>query len=308
MTIAIIDLGTNTFNLLVAQSNGDGKYNIIHESKCPVKLGEGGLTQKIIIPAAWQRGIDAIEKHMQTAKSLSAEHFFAFATSATRDASNGKAFVEEIYSRFGLKIEVIDGSREATLIYKGVRQAIELGNECNLILDIGGGSNEIILANSKEVFWLKSFDLGVSRLMQLFNPSDPITKEQVVAIENFISRELEPLFDAVKRYKPTRMVGSSGSFDSFRNILEFDGKIELSDKTWAQIPMQEYVNLHNLFITSVREERLKIKGLDPIRVDLIVLASIFVNFLVERFNIKSMFQSEYALKEGFLSELSESIQ
>ena len=308
MTIAIIDLGTNTFNLLVAQSNGDGKYNIIHESKCPVKLGEGGLTQKIIIPAAWQRGIDAIDKHMQTAKSLSAEHFFAFATSATRDASNGKAFVDEIYNRFGLKIEVIDGSREATLIYKGVRQAIELGDECNLILDIGGGSNEIILANSKEVFWLKSFNLGVSRLMQLFNPSDPITKEQIVAIENHIRKELEPLSDAVKRYKPTRMVGSSGSFDSFRNILEFADKIELSDKTWAQIPMQEYVNLHNLFITSVREERLKIKGLDPIRVDLIVLASIFVNLLVEQFNIKSMFQSEYALKEGFLSELSESIQ
>lgn len=308
MNIAIIDLGTNTFNLLVAQSNGDGKYNIIHESKRPVKLGEGGLTQKFITPAAWQRGIDAIDKHMQTAKSLSAEHFFAFATSATRDASNGKEFVDEIYNRFGLKIEVIDGSREATLIYKGVRQAIELGDECNLILDIGGGSNEIIMGNSKEIFWLQSFNLGVSRLMQLFNPSDPITKEQIVAIEDHIRKELKPLFDVVKTHKPTRMVGSSGSFDSFRNILEFAGKIELSDTTWAQIPMQEYVSLHNLFITSVREERLAIKGLDPIRVDLIVLASIFVNFLVEQFNIKSMYQSEYALKEGFLSELSESIQ
>jgi exopolyphosphatase/guanosine-5'-triphosphate,3'-diphosphate pyrophosphatase len=201
MTIAIIDLGTNTFNLLVAQSNGSGKYNIIHESKYPVKLGEGGLTKKIITPAAWQRGIDAIEKHMQTAKGLSAEKFFAFATSATRDASNGKEFVAEIYNRFGLKIEVIDGSREATLIYKGVRQAIDLGDECDLILDIGGGSNEIILANSKEIFWLKSFDLGVSRLMQLFNPSDPITNEQIATIESHIQKELTPLFDAVKKHK-----------------------------------------------------------------------------------------------------------
>lgn len=308
MTTAIIDLGTNTFNLLVAQSNGDGKYSIIHESKLPVKLGEGGLIQKIITPAAWQRGVEAIDKHIQTAKGFAAEKFFAFATSATRDASNGKAFVDEIFNRFGLKIEVIDGSREATLIYKGVRQAIELGDECNLILDIGGGSNEIILASSKEVFWLYSFNLGVSRLMQLFNPSDPISKEQIIAIENHINKELAPLFEAVKKHKPTRMVGSSGSFDSFRNILEFADKIELSDKTWAQIPMQEYINLHNIFITSIRKERLKIKGLDPIRVDLIVLASIFVKFLVEQFGIKSMYQSEFALKEGFLSELSESIQ
>lgn len=308
MTTAIIDLGTNTFNLLVAQSNGDGKYSIIHESKLPVKLGEGGLTQKIITPAAWQRGVEAIDKHIQTAKGFAAEKFFAFATSATRDASNGKAFVDEIFNRFGLKIEIIDGSREATLIYKGVRQAIELGDECNLILDIGGGSNEIILTSSKEVFWLHSFNLGVSRLMQLFNPSDPISKEQIIAIENHINKELAPLFEAVKQHKPTRMVGSSGSFDSFRNILEFADKIELSDKTWAQIPMQEYQNMHNLFITSVREERLAIKGLDPVRVDLIVLASIFVNLLVNRLNIELMYQSEYALKEGFLSELSANVQ
>jgi len=144
--------------------------------------------------------------------------------------------------------------------------------------------------------------------MQLFNPSDPISKEQIIAIENHINKELAPLFEAVKKHKPTRMVGSSGSFDSFRNILEFADKIELSDKTWAQIPLQEYINLHNIFITSIRKERLKIKGLDPIRVDLIVLASIFVKFLVEQFGIKSMYQSEFALKEGFLSELSESIQ
>jgi exopolyphosphatase/guanosine-5'-triphosphate,3'-diphosphate pyrophosphatase len=110
---------------------------------------------------------------MEMAKSFSAERFFAFATSATRDASNGKDFVEEIHKRFGLKVEIIDGNREATLIYEGVRQAINLGDECNLIIDIGGGSNEIILANSKEIFWLQSFNLGVSRLMQLFSPPIP---------------------------------------------------------------------------------------------------------------------------------------
>lgn len=308
MTIAIIDLGTNTFNLLVAQLNGSANYSIIHECKHPVKLGEGGLTQKIITPAAWQRGIDAIDKHIQTAKSFSAERYFAFATSATRDASNGKEFVDEIFQKFGLKIEIIDGKREATLIYKGVKQAYNLGDECSLILDIGGGSNEIILANSNEIFWLHSFNLGVSRLMQLFTPSDPITPEQILAIENHIKNEIKPLFDAVKTHKPIRIVGSSGSFDSFRNILECANKIELNNNNWAQIPIDDYFTLHKTFITSIREERLKIKGLDPIRVDLIVLASIFVNLLVTQFNITSMYQSEYALKEGFLAELTESMQ
>ncbi|MGD9978217.1 MAG: hypothetical protein AB7S54_09830 [Bacteroidales bacterium] len=308
MNIAIIDLGTNTFNLLVAQSNGNGSYSILHEKKLPVKLGEGGLTKGIITPGAWQRGVDAIEKHLQTAKSFSAERYFAFATSATRNASNGKDFVDEIYRRFELKIEIIDGIREATLIYKGVRSAVDLGSKCNLIVDIGGGSNEIILANATEVFWLHSFNLGVSRLTQLFNPSDPIKPEQITAIENHIANELKPLSEAVEKYQPTKLVGSSGSFDSFRSILESAGKIEFSKRTWAQIPAAEYTKLHKYLITSVREDRRKIKGLESIRVDLIVLASIFVNYLVEQFKPETMFQSEYALKEGFLSELSESRQ
>ncbi|MGE0076870.1 MAG: hypothetical protein AB7S48_03330 [Bacteroidales bacterium] len=307
MTIAIIDLGTNTFNLLVAQSNGNSKYNIIHESKLPVKLGEGGLTKKIITPEAWERGINAIEKHLETAKSFSAEQYFAFATSATRNATNGHEFAEEIRKRFGLNVDIIDGKREATLIYKGVKQAIDLGNECNLIVDIGGGSNEIILANSNEVFWLHSFDLGVSRLKQIFNPSDPINPEQAISIENYIINELKPLLNAVEMYKPTRIVGSSGSFDSFRNILEQAGKIEITPKAWAKIPVNEYIDLHKRLIVSNREERLNIKGLDPFRVDFIVLASIFVFYLVSQFKIGSMYQSEYALKEGFLGEFSEQL-
>jgi len=171
MRIAIIDMGTNTFNLLIAEANGESHFKTIHNSKCGVKLGEEGIDKKFIAPAAWERGLKAIETHVQTAKDFKADKIFAFATSATRDAKNGAEFVDEIFQKYQVKVNVIEGEREALLIYLGVRQAVDLGDEVNLVLDIGGGSNELILCNAKEVFWKHSFNLGIQRLLTIFNPS-----------------------------------------------------------------------------------------------------------------------------------------
>ncbi|HQQ30160.1 MAG: hypothetical protein KBI11_02775 [Bacteroidales bacterium] len=303
MNVAIIDMGTNTFNLLVARFNQEERPEIIYEEKLPVRLGEGGLNRKIITPEAWQRGLDAINTHMAKAKSLGAGKFFAFATSATRDASNGTNFVEDIRTSFGLNVEIIDGNREATLVYKGVREALDLGNTCSLILDIGGGSNEIILGNTSEPFWLHSFNLGVSRLMQQFQLSDPITQKQLRALEEFINVEVQTLFDAARRYVPVRLVGSSGSFDSIRSIMEHSGSIAPGSEPWAEIPLERYFELHNFFITSTHDQRMALKGLDPMRVDLIVPASVFINLIIQKIGINKLFQSSFALKEGFMAEL-----
>lgn len=303
MRIAVIDMGTNTFNLLVAESKHQNSYNILHESKMPVKLGEGGITQKIITPAAWDRGLSAIERHVTTAASYGVDKFYAFATSATRDASNGKEFTEAIRNRFGIVVETIDGEREATLIYKGVRQALDLGGEVNLILDIGGGSNELVLANHNNIFWLKSFNLGISRIMQTFTVSDPITGPEIDQMEAHFRKELQPLFEAAAKHKPVRLVGSSGSFDSYRDILTFAGVIPHSGKPWAEIPVAEYLILHDRLIVSTHAERAAIKGLESIRVDLIVVASLFTHFVLRELRIGSMYQSSYALKEGFFAEL-----
>jgi len=303
MNVAIIDMGTNTFNLLVVRFNHGGRPEIIYEEKLPVRLGEGGLNRKIITPEAWQRGLNAINAHLVKAKSMGAEKFFAFATSATRDASNGTNFVEDIRSRFGLNVEIIDGNREATLVYKGVREALNLGSGCSLILDIGGGSNEVILGNAREPFWLHSFNLGVSRLTQQFQLSDSLTHKELVVLEEHINGEIQLLYDAAYRYPPERMVGSSGSFDSIRSIMEHYGNILPGREPWAEIPLERYFELHNFFITSTHEQRMALKGLDPMRVDLIVPASVFINLIIQKLGIKRLFQSSYALKEGFMSEL-----
>jgi len=303
MRLAIIDMGTNTFNLLVAEVDGENRFNTIHNSKCGVKLGEGGIDKKFIAPAAWERGLRAIETHVQTAKSYNVDNIFAFATSATRDAKNGKEFVDEIFQKYQVKVNVIEGEREAFLIYLGVRQSVDLGDKINLVLDIGGGSNELILCNAKEVFWKHSFNLGIQRLLNLFNPSDPITEAQVTQVELYLEKELQPLFEATSKFKPVRLVGSSGSFDTYRSLLAYAGSIPLSDEITEAIPLKDYIQLHQTLLKSNREERVAMKGMELIRVDYIVLASIFTNFIIRRLAVKQIIQSNYALKEGAIWEI-----
>ncbi|HPD94967.1 MAG: exopolyphosphatase [Bacteroidales bacterium] len=303
-TIAIIDMGTNTFNLLVADVSPDKKFKILFENKLPVKLGEGGLSNNEIKPEAWKRGINAIEKHVSDAKRFNPQQIYAFATSATRDARNGKEFVADIKKHCGITVEIITGQHEAELIYLGVKQAINLGNTYNLILDIGGGSNEFIIANNDKIVWLQSFNLGVSRLMQKFTTSDPIQVEEIQTLEEYFTVQLAPLFDAVQKFKPTTLIGCSGTFDSFRNILEHRNIVKLTQDPWSEIPLDVFRELHSELIRTTLEERLQIKGLVSIRAEFIVVATVFVNFILKKLSITQMLQSSYSLKEGAFAKLA----
>lgn len=296
--VAIIDLGTNTFNLLVAKVNGDGTYQILHSGKLPVKLGEGGINQKFIAPAAYQRGLNAIGEHLRTVLLHGATEVFAFATSATRNATNGQQFVNDIKNLFGVDVKVIQGDEEAELIYLGVRQAVKLNSENVLVLDIGGGSNEIIIGNGERYHWKRSYDLGISRLLQKFNPADPIKSNEIDVVEKYLDAELIDMVEPIKLYKPEMIIGSSGSFDTYRSILTAEKVIGPNGNPSVEIPLQEYFKLHNHLITTNKEQRNTIPGMDPMRVEMIVLATIFTHFLIRKCSITRMMQSSYALKEG----------
>lgn len=296
--VAIIDMGTNTFNLLIVSVNGDNSYQILHSGKLPVKLGEGGINQKFIAPPAFQRGIEAIGEHLRTILLHGAGTIHAFATSATRNASNGRDFVNEIKNLFGINVDVINGDKEAELIYLGVRQAINLGSEKSLIIDIGGGSNELIIADGNRYYWKRSYDLGISRLLQLFNPSDPITPSEIEKLEMYFAEQMYELDEMMQMHMPLKLVGSSGSFDTYRSVMTSRGEITPNGNATVEIPLKAYFNLHKELISSTIEERKQIPGMEPVRVEMIGIASIFTNYLIKRYNLKTMHQSTYALKEG----------
>jgi exopolyphosphatase/guanosine-5'-triphosphate,3'-diphosphate pyrophosphatase len=304
MRIAIIDLGTNTFNLLIAEDNKEGEFSILLNTKEGVKLGEGGIHKKFITEAAMQRGIDAVSRHYQRMKSFAPEKVIAYGTSMIRDAQNGMEFVAILKDKFGLQVNIIDGNKEAELIYHGVKQTLPFSNKRFIILDIGGGSNEFIIADDNGILWKRSFPLGMARLLEKFRPSDPITPEEIRNIEKYFNDELPELFENINKYNPEIFVGASGSFDSFVLMLSNEGILDHKQGEISHIlPLEVYLALHHKLISSTSAERVQMKGLEPVRRDMIVLATLFVNFVLAKTGMTTIYQSSYSLKEGAVWEI-----
>jgi exopolyphosphatase/guanosine-5'-triphosphate,3'-diphosphate pyrophosphatase len=306
MRIAIIDMGTNTFNLLIVETSNDKTYEIIFKGKEGVKLGKGGINNNIITPEAFERGLKAIEQHMLHIKENNVDKVIATATSGVRSTKNGQEFVNSIENKFNLKIRIISGDEEADLIYRGVKQAIKLNNKNSLILDIGGGSNEFIIANNDGLLWKHSFNLGIARLLDMFQPSDPITKDEIKKVEEYINIELALLYKAIKIYKPENLIGCSGTFNTFRSVIIAKNGCtsnEIRKKSSYPISLKDYAILHQELLNSTLEDRNNMKGLEPVRVEMIVLASIFVNFIINKLEIDSLTQSAFAIKEGLVNKI-----
>lgn len=305
MRFAIIDLGTNTFNILIVEVGKDKKYRTLFQTKLPVKLGEGGINDRMIRPVPFQRGIDALKQHQRTIEKYDVQHVYPFATSAVREAVNGKEFVHRLKVETGYEVKVISGDKEAELIYYGVREAVKMSDQRSLIIDIGGGSTEFIIADKDKIYWKKSFLLGAARLLEKFNPSDPITDEEITHIQQYLDEQLQPLAEALQQFPVTELIGSSGSFDSLAEMIaaKFYSPDILNNVTEYDFKLSDSVAIYDILLKSTKEERLKMDGLVEMRVDMIVISSILVNFILSSFDIVNMRLSTYSLKEGVLAEL-----
>lgn len=310
MRIAIIDLGTNTFNIFIAEIFPDKTFTKLYKSKIAVKLGEGGINKNHIEEKPFKRGLRALKRHKKTIKKFGVDKIIAFATSAIRSANNGKHFIRVAKEKIGIDVQIISGGKEAELIYYGVRTAVKMNNHPLLIMDIGGGSTEFIIANKKEILWKQSFLLGAARLLEKFKPSDPIKKDEIKQIENYLEENLQPLYLAIE--SPLikgaggcqELIGSSGSFDSLAEMIayRFYDISTLKGKTFYDFNFDDCEKMYEVLLKSTTKERLRMKGLTKMRVDMMVVSAIFVDFIILRLGLKKMRLSRYSLKEGVLWE------
>ena len=299
MRTAVIDLGTNTFNLLIADVIGK-KIEFVYKAKMPSKLGENGINNSMIHEDACSRGINILRQYKKIIDKHRVDNTLAIATSAVRTALNGQQFVDNILEKTGFKVDVITGQREAELIFKGVEQS--LLDETYLILDIGGGSTEFILVENNKVKTLKSFPLGMARLAERFSPSDPITKEEIWSIESYLKYELKDFLEEVRTNNIQTLVGSSGSFDTILSMIahQFFKPTYFKKQLSSEFEKEHFNYLYQIIIQTNIVERRKIPGMDLIRVEMMVLAMIFTNLIVQELGITKLMQSRYALKEGLL--------
>ena len=306
MRIAAFDLGTNTFNLLVADAT-DKSYNEVYRDKKAVKLGHAGITRKVINEDAIERGVEAIRDCMKAIEPLNVDKILAVATSAIRSAENGRAFTKRLYKEFKLDVHIIGGDEEAELIYHGIRRAVPLSVENVLMLDIGGGSNEFIIANNSVISWKQSFPLGIARLIEIFKPSDPMTKEEAENVARYLDAELKPLKEAISTFSFNRLIGSSGSFDTLANMssLMHNKGLLNNSNTFYKFKKEDILHLCDKLINSTLEERAQMKGMDMMRIEMIPLAAVFIKYILNIINVEDIYQSSYAIKEGIIFSYSE---
>lgn len=310
MRVAILDLGTNTFHLLIVSINKKGEWRKIFKSKTVVKLSEGSDNLKTISNKAYQRGLKALVHYKEIIKVHKPKKVVAFATSAIRSSDNGINFVNDVFTETAIQIEIISGDREAEFIYYGVKQCVNLSKGKSLIMDIGGGSTEFIIADEQEIFWKYSYNIGAARLLQMFKPSNPITLDELKNVQTFLGKELKPLIQAVQLYKPEKLIGSSGSFDTFAEMIGylFYKKNVIKGVKTYDFDLNDYLKLYEKILFSTVKQRNKMKGLIKMRVDMIVMSAICTSFVLEKTKIQQMTLSKFALKEGALQVTIESLK
>ena len=305
--LALIDMGTNTFHLLIVEmpTPPETKPLVLLRTKAGVRLGEGGISQGIIAPAAYARALHTLAGFKEEIELHEATETRATATSAVRVTQNGPDLVRDIFEQTGIHVDVIAGEREAELICAGVRQAVPLGSEPNLIMDIGGGSVEFIIATQTTIFWKQSFEIGAQRLLDQFfpDPSGVFPAAAVAAEQEYLRAVLDPLLEAVQRYKPVGLVGASGSFDSLADMQLGQLRPESELPPYTELQVSSFQESYRHLLSGNHEQRAALPGILPMRANMLVVAAVLIDFVLGVTEITRIRTSAYALKEGLLAEM-----
>ncbi len=300
MNIAILDLGTNTFHILIVELLPGGGWRKVLQRRITVKLGEGGIGDNRIAIQPYKRGLQALLKFKSFIKEYDVKYHFAFGTAALRTAKNGQQFIKQAQLETGIHIELISGDEEARLIAIGVISALNIKKRTGLIMDIGGGSVEFIIYHNDDMLWKGSFKLGAALIKELVHPSDPITASELDEIDQLLNEKLKPLLLAIRQFQPQFIAGSAGSFETFASMIRHHTKKQVAHygKNSFPINISEFNSLYLVLLRSTLEQRLLMKGLLKMRVDMIVIAAILLKFVIDHSGIKELLLSSWSLKEG----------
>lgn len=294
---AVIDCGTNTFHLLIARPTADGGFEDVYRARKFIKLAEEGIQR--IGAAAYQRAMNTLVDFAAAIATYQVVATKVSGTAALRTADNGPQFVAEVKHRTGLTIDIISGHDEAQLIYKGVRQAIPPQTAPWMVMDIGGGSVEFIIADETGIRWFESFPIGVAVLYKQFHRTEPISADEVEVTELFLNSQLVDLQLALGRFPVRHLVGAAGTFDVLANVL---GESQPTPHS-ATIGLDGFEAFYQRVLSATRTERHAMTDIPDDRADMIVVALILVQFILKKANVQQLTVSNFSMKEGMLEEM-----
>lgn len=304
--IAAIDMGTNSFHMVVARIDAKlPAFTIIAREKDTVRLGDCETKTGCLKSEVMERAIATLRRFQGIAKTFNAEQIIAVATSAVREAPNGRDFLKQVADELDLYVSLISGQEEARRIYLGVLSGMEFNNQSQVIIDIGGGSTELILGDSAEPRCLTSTKIGAVRLTGEFVKTDPISREEFAYLQAYIRIALERPIDELRAQfngdETLRLIGTAGTIETLAaiNAREKLGTVP-SPLAGYQLSLKDLRDLVNRFRKLSYAERLAIPGMSDKRAEIILAGALILQEAMTLLGMEFLTVCDRSLREGVI--------
>lgn len=306
---AAIDVGTNSIRLVIAEALREGSYRVIDDEKETTRLGGGLCSTGRLSLAAMKRSVRAIERMLQIAQAYHVDRLRAVATAAVREAENGEEFIELVEHRAGLRLDLISAEHEARLAYASVASAFDLTERNVAVIDIGGGSTEIVVSSCGIVEGVHTLPLGGVRLSELFDarPDEPVA---FAAMRDHIDATLAGEL-ADRQYQVSEIIGTGGTFTTLAKIMlrrstrdNTQGRLPFDLRGYSLSRVQVGALLAELRSLPLRE-RMRIPGISETRAEIIVEGVAIVDRVMARLNVETLRIHDGGIRDGLLISMIE---
>lgn len=298
---AALDLGSTSFNLLIADVRPDGAITPVIREKMMLRLGaviaNGGRIPKEVAKVATQTARELAD----LARREKVEHVLPVATAALREARNGAKIAEALGKALGEPVRILSGEEEARLIFRAFGRRLNLGDAPVLGLDLGGGSLELAVGNGSSVDYETSLPLGAVRMNTTHVHHDPMAEDEAGAIRDRVRSALEPQRKALRSREPVRAIAAGGTVRALARIAEERrSRREATENVAPHLPLAELQRLEAELVASTHEERLEIRGMRKRRADLVATGAIILTTLAEELLLDAFTVCDWGLREGLL--------
>jgi exopolyphosphatase/guanosine-5'-triphosphate,3'-diphosphate pyrophosphatase len=301
MRLAALDLGSNSFHVLVVDVHPDGSFEPIAKEKVVLRLGETVAALGLIDDEAADRAVAAAVQLKAIADAARADDIVAVGTSALRSATNGDDVAERIANEIDVPVRVLDGIDEARLTFDAVRASVLIDPGPALAIDLGGGSMELVVGDRSGMHWSRSVELGAGRLTGGLVTADPPTEADCRAIRRRVREVLLPLVAEVQSLRPTMLVGSSGTICTLARAVVAEQRGEVPDRVHqVSVRAKHLARLSDELVSMPEADRSRIPGVDSRRARIMPAGSLVVSTAMEVFGFDELVVSEWALREGVI--------
>ncbi len=301
MRIAVFDIGTNSIHMKIVDIHKNLLFEVLDHEKDMTRIGDGSFKDRKLTKKATRRAIGVIRKFVALAYAEGVTRFVAVATSAVRDARNGDDFVKTLFIKTGVRVKVISGEEEARLIFLGVASGTDTKQGKVLVIDIGGGSLELVLGDQKKIYYAESFELGVARLRDRFTPKLPASKKALKQLKAYAQERLKGAAERLRKKGFSTIVGTAGTFINVASMVyeEREGR-RLRLRGYQALNRTQFMRQGRKWLKMSQKRLEELPGLENKRADTVAVGMVLIETLFRLLKAQTIFISDKGIREGII--------